>query len=294
MERSDKDWVEVSTSTDLNPNHPDDRKSRRLSWLFLFGVALLIGAAIAIVVRESALVRPSSTERSGVFEDAVRFTVVVQVSNDEDVCWSGSGFVVGDGTYVVTNAHVAPGNYGKPPYITDAPPDPTCTQLEVGFIDSIREYETKWYDATIVEARETLDLSLLKITNPPRDGFPTAVLDPNAPLLGSAIRVLGYPDFALDSMVLTDGIIAGFEERDYGYLYTITAKIGHGNSGGPVMSLDGRVIGVLTLGGPQTFLCVPESEDRTELLDCSVERTSLGYAIPIGLAQPLLDLIKSE
>lgn len=282
------------SSTISNSNSQPARTSRKRKSLTLIGAGLVFGAGITTIVRETVLKSPPTEESTSVFEDAVRSTVVVQVSNDEDVCWSGTGFVVGDGRHVITNAHVVPGNYAKPPYNTSTPTDPTCDQVEVGFIDSVRQVDTDWYDAKLVEARETLDLSLLEITNPPSGGFPAAALDVTEPPLGAPIRVLGYPDFALDKMVLTDGIIAGFEERGYGYLYTITAKVGHGNSGGPVMSSSGKVVGVLTLGGPQTFFCLPGSEDQSELLDCSVQRTSLGYAIPIRFAQPLLDLIDDK
>lgn len=256
-------------------------------------IGIVLGTILTLSLQGFVFDQESTINQTS-FEDAVRFTVVVQVSNDEDVCWSGTGFVVGDGRHVITNAHVVPGNYAKPPYITSTPTDPTCDQVEVGFIDSVRQVDTDWYDAKLVEARETLDLSLLEIANPPSGGFPAAALDVTEPPLGAPIRVLGYPDFALDKMVLTDGIIAGFEERDYGYLYTITAKVGHGNSGGPVLSSSGKVVGVLTLGGPQTFSCLPGSEEQSELLDCSVQRTSLGYAIPIKFAQPLLDLIDDK
>lgn len=292
MEPHDVQSVVVETESEDTARQMSSPRLNRRRGSILVALGVTLGALAGFSARGTMPSSGTDQSATNAFEEAVRFTVVVQVSNDEDICWSGSGFVVGDGRHVITNAHVVPGNYGKPPYLTSRPPDPTCNQIEVGFIDTIRDEEPQWYDATLVEARETLDLSLLKISKPPTDGFPAARLDFDEPDLGSPIRVLGYPDFALDLMVLTDGIIAGFEERDYGYLYTITAKIGHGNSGGPVLSRTGKVLGVLTLGTPQTFFCQPDSEEQSQFLDCSVERTSLGYAIPIKLAQPLLDLIE--
>ena len=284
---------------DFASRSTSDTFGRRTGRTLLSGIIFLligIGIGVAVVVR-SSWVFPNmlgAPDQGDVYEDAVRFTVVVRVSNDEEVCWSGSGFVVGDGHHVITNAHVAPGNYGKPPYILSREPDPSCDMIEVGIIDSIRDEESVWFDATIVEARETLDLSLLKIEGLTNGGLPTAELDDSELSLGSEVRVLGYPDFGFDSMMLTEGTVAGFQNRDYGYLYAITAKIGHGNSGGPVLSNSGKVAGVMTLGTPLQFDCYSSYEEESDAIDCSMRRDSLGFAIPIQFAKPLLDLIENK
>lgn len=274
----------------------DGQRAGRTRLSTIMFVLFGIGIGVAFVVGAMWLL-PNAfgwPDEEAVYEEAVRFTVVVRVSNDEEVCWSGSGFVVGDGHHVITNAHVAPGNYGKPPYILSREPDPSCDMIEVGIIDSIRDEESVWFDATIVEARETLDLSLLKIEDLANGGLPTAELDDSELSLGSEVRVLGYPDFGFDSMMLTEGTVAGFQNRDYGYLYAITAKIGHGNSGGPVLSNSGKVAGVMTLGTPQQFNCYSSYEEESDAIDCSMRRDSLGFAIPIQFAKPLLDLIENK
>ena len=291
MTESHADDLDATSTIDGDPQH--GAKSR-LSAI----MSLLIGMALgAFLVFASTWIFQGivgGASESDAYDDAVRFTVVVRVSNDEEVCWSGSGFVVGDGHHVITNAHVAPGNYGKPPYILSKEPDPSCDVIEIGVIDSIRDEESVWFSASIVEARETLDLSLLKIEGLSNGGLPTAELDESELSLGSEIRVLGYPDFGFDSMVLTEGTVAGFQDRDYGYLYTITAKIGHGNSGGPVLSNAGKVVGVMTLGSPQEFDCVSGFGEDPDAIDCSMRRASLGFAIPIRFAKPLLNLIETD
>lgn len=266
----------------------------RLSPIIFVLIGIGIGVAFVVGARWLLPNAFGTPDEEAVYEDAVRFTVVVRVSNEDEMCWSGSGFVVGDGHHVITNAHVAPGNYGKPPYILSREPDPSCETIEVGIIDSIRDEVSVWFDATIVEARETLDLSLLKIEDLTNGHLPTAELDDSELSLGSDVRVLGYPDFGFDSMMLTEGTVAGFQNRDYGNLYAITAKIGHGNSGGPVLSNSGKVAGVMTAGTPQQFDCLSGYEEESDAIDCSMRRDSLGYAIPIQFAKPLLDLIETE
>jgi S1-C subfamily serine protease len=257
----------------------------------LTAASLILGGLLSMVATNLLANDSPHLNSSAAFEQAVDFTVAVNVSNDDEICWQGSGILVGDGSYVLTNAHVVPGNYQKPPYITSPPPDPTCNYVEIGVVDSLRESEIHWFDATIVEARETLDLSLLKIDDPPEGGLPIAEIEVSDLSLGSPIRVLGYPDFGLDSMVLTNGTVAGFQKRDYGYLFSITAKIGHGNSGGPVLSETGKVVGIMTLGSPQAFDCWKSGDESFE---CTATRDSLGFAIPIEFAKPLLDLAEQR
>jgi len=291
MSESHADDVDATSTIDGDSQH--GAKSR-LSAIMSLLIGMALGSVLVFTATWIYQNTVGGTNERSVYEDAVRFTVVVRVSNEDEVCWSGSGFVVGDGHHVITNAHVAPGNYGKPPYILSREPDPSCETIEVGIIDSIRDEVSVWFDATIVEARETLDLSLLKIEGLTNGGLPTAELDDSELSLGSEVRVLGYPDFGFDSMMLTEGTVAGFQNRDYGFLYAITAKIGHGNSGGPVLNESGKVIGVMTLGTPQQFNCYSSYEEESDAIDCSMRRDSLGFAIPIQFAQPLFDLLDAK
>ena len=287
---SESEPLESFGRDNSNNQESTQRRSRRRI-IAITIASLALGATLSIAA--SNLLTKDSTrfDSNNAFEQAVEFTVAVDVSNEDGICWQGSGILIGDGRYVLTNAHVAPGNYQKPPYLTSLPPDPTCNYIEVGVVDSLHDSETRWFDATVVEARETLDLSLLKIDDPPEGGLPSAEIEVSDLQFGSPIRVLGYPDFGLDAMVLTNGTVAGFQKRDYGYLYSITAKTGHGNSGGPVLSETGKVVGIMTLGSPQAFNCSSTENDDFE---CTSIRDSLGFAIPIEFAMPLLDQAKQD
>ncbi len=138
----------------------------------------------------------------------------------------GSGFVVGK-NLVATNAHVIAGV--KFPFVHDSNGTHRATAI--------------WFDPD-------LDVAVLKTNNlagPPLDfvnvGVPT----------GSRGAALGYPgggSFKAEAAVILSKFVAtgrniygqGATERE---VYELDASIIPGNSGGPVISSDGQVIGVV-------------------------------------------------
>ncbi len=102
------------------------------------------------------------------------------------------------------------------------------------------------------------DLALLKV-----DGYQTPRLQPAAaqrPGQGSRVFAIGSPVSLRDSV--SQGVVAGYEN---GFIKT-DAKIYPGNSGGPLVTATGRVLGINTY---------KELTRRFE---------GLGFAIPIGVA----------
>ena len=138
----------------------------------------------------------------------------------------GSGFVVGPGL-VVTNAHVVAG-IAHP-------------MVQVG---------TSLLATTVIYFDPSYDLSVLRVSGLEE---PVLTLDPEPSARGVQAAVLGYPGGG-PFQVAPAGIMAAFEAegRDiYGQgltvrnVYEIQAKVRPGNSGGPLVQLDGQVIGVV-------------------------------------------------
>ncbi|MFQ3319153.1 MAG: serine protease Do [Natronomonas sp.] len=136
---------------------------------------------------------------------------------------SGSGFAFGD--YIVTNQHVVAG----------------ADQVEVRFRQG--EWRTAGVTATDVYA----DLAVLS-TNPPDYARPLQFVD-RIPPVGSEVLALGSP-FGLESSVST-GIISGKNRAlpsptGFSIPNTVQTDAGldPGNSGGPLVTLDGEVTGV--------------------------------------------------
>ncbi|XP_056131149.1 serine protease HTRA1B [Lampris incognitus] len=151
-------------------------------------------------------------------------------SNEEVLVSSGSGFIVSEDGWIVTNAHVL-NNKQR-----------TKVELKSG----------EQFDATVKDMDQKLDVALIKIeSNTP---LPVLHLGQSSDLRpGEFVVAVGSP-FSLQNTVTT-GIIStaqrngtelGFRDSDMEYIQT-DAIINYGNSGGPLVNLDGEVIGINTL-----------------------------------------------
>jgi S1-C subfamily serine protease len=109
--------------------------------------------------------------------------------------WTGSGSIVADGSYVLTNQHVA-GN-GE------------C-DLTVWLTDSTTTSPTKYLTGQFVEADSSRDLAIIRMID---SGGVPYVDETRAPLkfsnslpkLGDKLTILGYPGLGGSSITLTSG-----------------------------------------------------------------------------------------
>ncbi|XP_027139152.1 serine protease HTRA3 isoform X3 [Larimichthys crocea] len=150
---------------------------------------------------------------------------------------SGSGFIVTHSGMIVTNAHVVTTSYmaaGRP-------------QLRVQLHDGDA------YEAVIRDVDRKADIATIKV-NPQQKKLPVLSLGRSADLRpGEFVVAIGSP-FALQNTVTTgivstaqrDGKELGIKDSDMDYIQT-DAIINYGNSGGPLVNLDGDVIGINTL-----------------------------------------------
>ncbi|TDG97673.1 hypothetical protein EPR50_G00210400 [Perca flavescens] len=143
---------------------------------------------------------------------------------------SGSGFVVSEDGLIVTNAHVVANKHR------------VKVELKSGAT----------FDAKIKDVDEKADIALIKIDTPMK--LPVLLLGRSADLRpGEFVVAIGSP-FSLQNTVTT-GIVSttqrggkelGLRNSDMDYIQT-DAIINYGNSGGPLVNLDGEVIGINTL-----------------------------------------------
>jgi len=136
---------------------------------------------------------------------------------------SGSGFVIRQDGYIVTNEHVVSG----------------AERIQVKLSDGRR------FEARLVGLDERVDLALIKIE---ATGLPTAALgDSNRLRVGEFVLALGHP-FGLEQTV-SFGIVsrkgAPLQVAAPGFDFIQTdAAVNPGNSGGPLVNLAGEVVGV--------------------------------------------------
>lgn len=136
---------------------------------------------------------------------------------------SGSGFVIRDDGYIVTNAHVVD----------------EAERIEVKLATGKR------HQARVVGQDDRTDLALLKIDV---TGLPVAALgDSNRLRVGEFVLALGHP-FGLEQTV-SFGIVsrkgAPLQSAAPGFDFIQTdASVNPGNSGGPLVNMAGEVVGI--------------------------------------------------
>ncbi|XP_034443121.1 serine protease HTRA3a [Hippoglossus hippoglossus] len=149
---------------------------------------------------------------------------------------SGSGFIVTHSGEIVTNAHV----------VTTAASVTGRPQLRVQLHDG------DTYEAMVRDVDRKADIATIKVN--PQKKLPVLSLGSSADLRpGEFVVAIGSP-FALQNTVTTgivsmaqrDGKELGIKDSDMDYIQT-DAIINYGNSGGPLINLDGEVIGINTL-----------------------------------------------
>ena len=161
----------------------------------------------------------------------------------------GSGFVVDKSGYILTNNHVVE----------------NATRLQVKLPNDRTEYPAK-----LIGTDPELDLAVVKI-DADKQLTPLKIGNSDAIEVGDWAVAIGSP-FGLDQ-TMTAGIISA-KGRDLGesghqlqrFLQT-DAAINRGNSGGPLLNINGEVIGINTM-----------------IVSGSGNFEGIGFALPINLA----------
>ena len=155
--------------------------------------------------------------------------VMVAVAIDEEKASIGTGVILTEDGYVVTNAHVIAGGLSA------------WVALDTGEV----------LDAELVGFDSNEDLALLKLVD--GQGLPAARLgDSDACVVGDQVYAIGNPLGVELRGTLTNGLISAIDRQVTmeGRVMTMlqtTAALNNGNSGGPLINDRGQVIGINTM-----------------------------------------------
>ncbi|XP_067896005.1 serine protease HTRA3-like [Heterodontus francisci] len=183
---------------------------------------------------------------------------------------SGSGFIISDSGLIVTNAHVV---------VSSNTVISGQQQLKV------QVHDGKNYEATIKDIDKKSDIATIKIN--PKRKLPILSLGQSVDLRpGEFVVAIGSP-FALQNTVTT-GIVSsaqregrelGLRDSDMDYIQT-DAIINYGNSGGPLVNLDGEVIGINTLKVTAGIsFAIPSDRIAMFLIDSHDKQTKDGTGV---------------
>lgn len=174
---------------------------------------------------------------------------------------TGSGIIVSEDGYIVTNNHVISSESSSFYAITEA------TGIKVNLYNS-----TESYEATVVGTDAYTDLAVLKIE---KTGLTPATLADSAEVkVGEFVMAVGNP-LGMDYSV-TSGIVSAVnrEIESEGTTFTAIqtdAAINSGNSGGALVNSNGEVIGINTM----------------KFAGDGIE--GIGFAIPISSATSVIE-----
>ena len=168
----------------------------------------------------------------------------------------GSGFIISNDGYILTNNHVVDGA------------DSVVVRLS----------DRREFDAKVIGTDTESDVALLKVN---ASGLPTVAVGDSAKLKpGQWVVAIGSP-FNFDHSV-THGVVSyvgrGFGGADQQYVPFIQTDvpINRGNSGGPLFNLDGQVVGI-----------------NSQIYSNTGSSVGISFAIPINIAMNTVDQLKA-
>ena len=208
--------------------------------------------------------RPAQTEEIPLEDGALTLQQIYQkmipsvvsiVSTTDTGTASGTGIIMTEDGYLITNEHVVDG----------------AVAIQVLLQDESR------YTASLVGSDTISDLAVLKIE---ASGLTAAEFGTSDEVqVGDTVVAIGDPLGIELRGTMTDGIISAINRdvttngRTMTLLQT-NAQLNNGNSGGPLINIYGQVIGINTMKMGSYY-------------SSSVE--GIGFAIPIATAKPIVD-----
>jgi S1-C subfamily serine protease len=177
---------------------------------------------------------------------------------------SGSGFVVSDEGYIVTNAHVVEGT----------------NDVRVRFGEAGEEGSV---DAEVVGADPSTDIAVLKVDPNEKELKALPLGDSSKLKVGDPTIAIGNP-FGFDQTVTT-GIVSALQRQipapnnfSIDDVIQTDASVNPGNSGGPLLDAAGRVIGVnsqIATGGSQGSV-------------------GIGFAVPVDTVKEVVPRLEED
>ncbi len=191
-----------------------------------------IDAAVLHTLDSNVLPSPAAKAFDIVSQSVVRVRRLEHGKEDEEdhIRGIGSGVVIVDKGVILTNLHVVNG----------------AERVQVVFADGTES------DATVIGTQPENDLAVLQAKTIPDDLVPATLRSTRDLAMGDQVIAVGFP-FGIGPSV-TSGVVSGLK-REYRSpegkrlltnLIQFDAAANPGNSGGPLATMNGEVVGIVT------------------------------------------------
>lgn len=211
-----------------------------------------IDAAVAHSLQETVLPSPAVKAYEAILPSVVRVNgfVIDPVTKEEKPHGVGTGVVIVDNGTILTNLHVVSG----------------ADKITVTFFDGLES------PATVTGMRPEHDLAVIRAQKIPDDMLAATMASTEKLAPGDHVFAVGFP-FGIGPSV-TAGIVSGLKrdfmspegKRQLTNLIQFDAAANPGNSGGPLVTAEGEVVGIVTA-------ILNPNEQRTFI--------GIGFAVPI-------------
>jgi S1-C subfamily serine protease len=191
-----------------------------------------IDAAVLHTLDKNVLPSPEAKAFAFVRRSVVRVRQLEQRPSDHAIRVKGvgTGVVIVDKGVILTNLHVVAG----------------AERVQVQFADGLES------DAVVISLQPENDLAVLQAKNIPDDLVPATLRSTRDLAVGDKVVAVGFP-FGIGPSA-SSGIVSGLR-REYHSpegkrlltnLIQFDAAANPGNSGGPLVTMDGEVVGIVT------------------------------------------------
>ena len=248
----------------------ESRSSHALLWRVLaFALVIcLAGGVMAAASRGTALADEAELSAADIYEQNVNSTVGITISAETTSRYgygytyqaSGSGFIISEDGYILTNYHVIEG------YSTV----------------TVATYDGKTHDAKVIGYDQSNDIAVLQIDA--KDLKPVTLGDSSKMRVGDPVLAIGNPLGEL-TFSLTKGIVSAMsrsvtvESGTTMSLIQTDCAINSGNSGGALFNMNGEVIGITNAKYSSNGYSNEASIDN------------IGFAIPINNVKRIVSSI---
>jgi len=147
-------------------------------------------------------------------DEAIKRVVVLQLPGGH-----GSGFLVGNSGYIITNHHVVEG----------------FKKIRIIYANGVMA------EGQVLKSEPRQDVALVQVDNQPLSGLPVRLED--LPV-GTDVYAIGAPKDMAYQNSITKGISGVYRTDKKGRWLQSDAVVNHGNSGGPLVDAQGRVVGM--------------------------------------------------